>query len=291
MVASIGQTDTHRKMERMERASEESSSKADSPKKKPNERRMDMDAYAEASQRNRTQPKFGAFAAPTSSSINDQYDRAIGEAQAEGAKMKTVQQAANAAYRSVPVVSRGAEVITGGAAAIGTVANLAGSAVESAVRQDSKPLDTAVQDAYNSMAWAIGGELTGKIERARGLYQQFASQYGEYAKVNQDYQAALRNQDHAAISRLAARKEQLVGQIKNTVARLEAAVRDVGAEDKRFEHATVHAAEHLAMSAVMLGVGGATHGFDTPMTVVGGAKDVAKDVALGQAKKHLSAHE
>lgn len=281
---------TNRRMERT-RTEEDTSAKPASAKKKDAERRMDLDAYAEAAGSNRTKPTFGAFAEAQPPSMDAQINRAIGDARAEGARMHQLLGAASKANQSVSTVSRGAEVITGAASSIATVPNLVGAAVESAVRQDTKPLERAAQDAAQSMAWVIDGALTGKIDNARGIYRQFERQYSEYVQVNRDYQAALRSQDHDAVGRLGSRKQELVGQIKETVDRLQTAVLDVGREDKQFEKATVHAAKHLAVSAAFLGAGAAAHGFGAPVTASHAAKDLALETAASQGpERALGSH-
>ncbi len=271
---------TNRKMERVRDTSEDTAPKA-APKKQDKARGMDLDAYAAAAERNGGKQKFGALASAEPASLQNKIDTAVRRADAEGQAVERLARAAAAANQSLPQINRGAEVITGTVSATATVPDMVGAAMESAVRLDGRAFERAVHDAGEAVSWVVEGSLTNKIAHARAIYRQVEKSSFEYADVNRQYKEALRAQDHAAIAPLSARRDELAQQIKDGVQRLESVVRAVGEEDKRFEAATVHAAEHLALSAVSVGVGAGV-GLK-PSDAVSPATRVVQD-----AKHHLS---
>jgi len=121
------------------------------------------------------------------------------------------------------------------------------------------------------------------LESPQGLYRQFEQQYLAYQQASQQYQAALRDRDHAAIPALEAKTEQLAASVKQTTAALGSAVKRAAEGDKQFEEAAVQAALHLAMSAASVGkiaVGPAVVGAHA-------LKDMAVEVGAVQGGERL----
>lgn len=226
--------------------------------------------------------QFGAFAVSGDTSMDAQYQSAIKEAQDQARAMRGVAQATAAAHRATPELSRFSEVSVGVGSAVNTVPNLAGGVAESAIRGNSKPLAAAADDAQSAVGFVFG-EQTDRISQAKGLYRQFEQQYLAYHQASQQYQAALRDRDHAAIPALKAKTEQLAVSVKQTTAALGNAVKRAAEGDKQFEEAAVQAAIHLAMSAASVGkiVGGPA--------VVGAhaVKDMAVEVGAVQGGERL----
>jgi hypothetical protein len=216
---------------------------------------MNLDDVAEASARYSERPNFGALGSPAQPSMDQQFDTAIRTAESERKAMGTVAKAAAEAHRALPNLSRSAEFITGSASGALSVGNVVGAGVESIVKGDTRPVKQAV-DNTSFAGSLMAGDLTDKIANAKGIYGQFEKQYQQYVDTNQQYQAALRNQDYGAITSLGQRKNQLASDIRKTVDSLQGAVRNVGQLDKRFEATTKQAAAGLALSAASLGHAG-----------------------------------
>lgn len=223
--------------------------------KKNEARKMNLDDMAKAGARYSERPNFGALASPAQPSIQQQFDNAIRAAEAESKSMGNVARAAANAHRALPNLSRSAEFISGTASGAMSVGNVVGAGVESIMKGDTQSLERAVDDVAFSGS-LMAGELTSKIDDAKGIYGQFEKQYQQYVDTNRQYQTALRNRDYGAVTTLGQRKSQLTADIQKTVASLQGAVRNVGQADKRFEATTMQAAAGLALSATSLAYAG-----------------------------------
>ena len=227
------------------------------PKAKPKgaePRCMDLNRLTEAAAAQGHRPCFGAFGKEEAPSLHDQIETAVRSVEAEDRAMQKVARAAAEARASIPVVSRSAGIITGAAGATATIPSFVVAAAESALRADSAPIQRVLDDASYS-AGLMAGEFNHTCDRAKAIYQTFATQHQQYLDTSNAYKTALREQDHGTITRLAGRRQELAAAVRKTVADLQRATVAVGKADARFEAATIHAAEHLALTAVTVGAG------------------------------------
>ncbi len=188
-------------------------------------------------------------------SLEAQKHNAVDDAQRQKAQVAQLLSSVNTAYRSVPVLSRAAELTVGVGASLGTVGAVGAAEVEATIRRDAAPIRTAFERAGNAGGY-MWGELSDKIRRAGGTYAKFQNQYLEYIAVNEQYQAALGSQDHEEIVSTSKRMAVLLPELKATAEALGAQAEVIGRENKDFDGAAIHAAIHLAVSAVTLGCGG-----------------------------------
>lgn len=170
---------------------------------------------------------------------------------AQTAHWQKVYHEANAGFRRLPVLSRGAEITTGVASSIGAATSVAVGAAHSMVTLDGPHVARAVDKAGNSGGY-IAGELSDHIHKATDLYKQLATQHDELVKLSRQVSSAVRTHDYDAVPAAMKRMKTLAGQMEQTK-RFFAAAHRVDKENKEFDAATVEAAEDILSTAGTVG--------------------------------------
>lgn len=185
-------------------------------------------------------------------SLRTQRSAAVKRAQTEATRWAQVSQHMNTAIRSVPRLSRGAEVAVGLGAATGTVGSLAWNSGKSLVT-GGPHAKRALEEADNAGGY-IAGELSAKIEQADRLYLDFTKQHAEYAERNASYQRAVRDGDYDEINAAGARLKSLATEMTKTVRAFDAVAKKLEVMNDEFNAAAAHAAVHLAVSSIAVGL-------------------------------------
>ncbi len=191
---------------------------------------------------------------------------------AQTARFQKIYQQANAEFRRLPVLSRGAEITTGVASSIGAVTSVAVGAAHSTVTLDGSHVARAVDKAGNSGGY-IAGELSDHIHKANGLYMQLATQHDEFVQLSRQVSSAVKTHDYDAVPAAMKRMKTLAGQMDATSKQFLAAAHRVDKDNREFNAATVDAAEDIVFTAATLGASVGTKGL-----VALGAKDAVKDL-------------
>ncbi|MBI5537904.1 MAG: hypothetical protein HY898_34600 [Deltaproteobacteria bacterium] len=193
---------------------------------------------------------------PQPASLDDLNRQAIAGADAQLAACRALNdkvRAANLQVRGINPLARGAVGLVN---ATGTVGNVVLGLAAREISGNPAVLEGALHSADRAASMLMQSEFNGALASARAGHDQFSAQYLQYCDLNARYKQAIRTGDYKQAASTFNAMTSLVPRMKASAESFGAAAARVGKLHKEFDGAAIHAAIHLAVSAISVGIGG-----------------------------------
>ena len=194
-------------------------------------------------------------AKPAAPSMRNRIAASVANLKAADLAMDRVRDKVNQTFRSVPSVTRGAELAVGAGAAVGTVGFMAWAGAKSYITESAEPMKEAVREADKAAGY-MAGDFSAQLERTRGKYVGFLRQHADFKKANRELRSALQAGDHRAVTEAAKKMEHVAKGIAASVKDLQRLTQQAGAMNRHFDHTALQAAGAILVSGVAAGLPG-----------------------------------